>query len=259
MVKTKTTEVPSISIPVDITFIVDATGSMGHFIQQAKTFLINSMSEIESISDILDIRYSLILYRDHPPEDHTFASKILVKVSNVSDLKKGMNSIHFTASGGGDEPESGLDAIADISQLKLRNNSLRYAFLVGDAPLHGTNYQNTNIPCKCGLTSAKIRTVLEKENITLFALSISGNRQCILSFQDITQNVISTNTGTNEITKSLQNVCTNAVWSVSKVLPVLRKDKYAPLTTIAELLEVSVAQISAAIESLNILGLTQNI
>ena len=61
----------TITLPLDVIFIADATGSMASFIKEAKGFLQKSMTVIENISDLLDINYSLIVYRDHPPEDRS--------------------------------------------------------------------------------------------------------------------------------------------------------------------------------------------
>jgi hypothetical protein len=259
--KNNTNKTSPISVPVDIIFIVDVTGSMGGFINDAKQFLVNSLTEIEHISDVLDNSYSLIVYRDHPPEDRTFASKILVNVSDAEGMKTGMKHGAFHADGGGDAPESGLDAINDISKLQLRENSIRYAFIIGDAPLHGTAYAGSRVkPCTCGLTSEKIKTVLERFNITLFAMDVRGAVQTKASFLDITPNLISiTTSGSKEIGTRLEALCKNVIWSVSDVLPVLKEDKFKPLADVADVLKVSIAQVSAAIESLNMLGLTQNI
>ena len=250
----------TITLPLDVIFIADATGSMASFIKEAKGFLQKSMTVIENISDLLDINYSLIVYRDHPPEDRSFASKILANAIKKKELNKAMESSSFTASGGGDIPESGLDAINDITKLDLRENSLRYAFLVGDAPLHGTFYNGRakTCACKCGLTSDKILTILEKHNITLYALNISDASETDISFNCITPNVIRTKgSEVQEIKNKLSHICENAVWSIEKVLPILKSDKYMPVVDIATSLNVPNVKVHESIEVLNTLGLTK--
>jgi len=240
-------------IPVDIIFIVDVTGSMGSYISQAKQFLTSSMKGIEAISPLLDNRYSLIVYRDHPPEDCTFASKILVNVDHTEALTKGMGDHNFRADGGGDTPESGLDGINDITKLKLRPGSMRYAFIVGDAPLHGTGGK----ACKCGLTPVKIKTVLEQCNVVLTGVNISNYSPTTTSFATVAQSVIQCDgKGVAAISTALDKICKNIVWAVSTVLPILKKDKYKPLSEIATQCESNIKDVTAAIESLNLLELT---
>lgn len=242
-----------VRIPVDIVFIVDVTGSMGMYIQEAKRYLTSSMKQIEAISPLLDNTYSLIVYRDHPPQDNTFASRVLTNVGQAADLTKGMNSSAFRADGGGDTPESGLDGINDIKQCALRPGSMRYAFIIGDAPLHGT----TGKACSCGLTPTKIKTVLEQHNTILTGVNISGSYSTTVSFATVAHSVIEAkSTGVAEISASINKICKNIVWAVSTVLPILKKDKYKPLSEIATQCESNIKDVTAAIESLNLLELT---
>lgn len=59
---------------LDLVFGIDATGSMGSYIhsaQQSVRTMIQTIVEAEKA----DVRFALVSYRDHPPQDHSFVTK----------------------------------------------------------------------------------------------------------------------------------------------------------------------------------------
>lgn len=258
--KKSTIESNVFTIPVDIVFLVDVTGSMGSFIGQAKKVLANSMKGLESISKLLDIRYSLIVYRDHPPQDNSFASKILVNCGTYDELNKGMHSAHFSPSGGGDAPESGLDAINDIKKLSLRTDSIRYAFLAGDAPLHGTNFNKSSVKCACGLTADSVKTIVENTNITICGVNLSGNRETNISFQNVCSTVVDGRQAPEKIiVEKLTTLCKDITWAHDTLLPELKVNKFKAAADLAIQFACSIKQVNNGIETLNIAGLTNTL
>lgn len=119
---------------VDICFVVDTTGSMSPFINEAKHRLVETVSRLSSDSSI-QLQVALVEYRDHPPQEKSFVTRTYALTSNMSKVQSYIAKL--TASGGGDEPEAVYDGVAvACRELDWREHSLRFALLVGDAPPH---------------------------------------------------------------------------------------------------------------------------
>lgn len=119
--------------PADIVFIIDTTGSMGGAITNVK-------NNIESFADSLtaggvDYQLGLIDYKEvldgNPIKKFEFTDDVGVFKTNLETL---------SASGGGDGPESGLDAIMDPANgglsFPFRDGSVKQFIVVTDAPVH---------------------------------------------------------------------------------------------------------------------------
>ena len=78
-----------------------------------------------------DIKYGFVAYRDHPPEEFTYLTKI-------QDLCSAEEIINFilqqNACGGGDVPEAVLDGLYQaVTSISYRENSLRFLVHIADA------------------------------------------------------------------------------------------------------------------------------
>lgn len=113
----------------DIAFIIDTTGSMSNAISQVKNSIESFADELEE--NKVDVRLGLIEYKDIY-YDGINSTKCYGWFENVSNFKNKVNSL--VASGGGDAPETLVDAI-NIMQinLKFRNDADKYAIIVTDA------------------------------------------------------------------------------------------------------------------------------
>ena len=119
----------------DICFVIDTTGSMGDFINEAKRRLVDAVSTLSAQNNI-DLEIGLVEYRDHPREDTSFITRVYPLTNNFKQIQKSINKL--AANGGGDYPEAVYDGIQDAcTQMKWRAHSCRYILLVGDAPPHG--------------------------------------------------------------------------------------------------------------------------
>src|ERR1051326_2055048 len=123
---------------VDLAFIVDTTGSMGHLIGVARRQMIAMMQDLTQAASI-NLRLGIVEYRDHPPQDqmvyqvHAFTPNMAKAQQTIEQLK---------AEGGGDTPEAVLDGVvAACRELQWRKSARRLAVLVGDAPPHGVGAQ----------------------------------------------------------------------------------------------------------------------
>lgn len=98
------------STHLDIVFVLDTTGSMGIYIAATKQIIESVIKKYEETNK--DVRFGMVAYRDFPPEDNTYITKIL----QLTDAKTTLNFLReLNADGGGDEPEAVLKALYDGS------------------------------------------------------------------------------------------------------------------------------------------------
>ncbi|KAJ9477633.1 VWFA domain-containing protein [Pseudozyma hubeiensis] len=123
---------------MDLVFIMDATGSMGSYINSA-TKNIETICENIVRSEQLNgpgaLRIGLIAYRDHPPQDHTYIVKNFGFHNKVEKVKEALKTLY--ASGGGDGPEAVTAAMKAALDLDWRPHATKLAVLIADAPPHG--------------------------------------------------------------------------------------------------------------------------
>ena len=123
---------------VEVTFVLDTTGSMGGLIEGAKRRIWSIARRIGEGRPRPDLRIALVGYRD----------KGDAYVTRVHDLSGDMDEVYarlnaFQAEGGGDYPEHVSAALSDaVHRVSwTQGSALRLIFLVGDAPPH-LDYQD---------------------------------------------------------------------------------------------------------------------
>lgn len=101
---------------VDIVFCIDATGSMTPCLESVKRNALNFQTQFaeemtKSNSDIDSMRVKIIVFRDyHDDGDEAMQiSRFYELPTDIEEFKSYMDSI--VASGGGDNPENGLEAL----------------------------------------------------------------------------------------------------------------------------------------------------
>ncbi|KAF8192923.1 elongation factor-2 kinase [Pholiota molesta] len=123
--------------PLDIVFLQDTTGSQGPYIQAARKAIRDICNKISTTGQ-LDrslIRFGLIAFRDHPPQDRTYVTKNFGFTNDIDVMQKNLSEL--VASGGGDGPEAQTAAIADALNTKWAEKAVKLAILITDAPPHG--------------------------------------------------------------------------------------------------------------------------
>ena len=127
---------PNFSLPdnkVEISFVVDATGSMGDELEYLKNELYNVINRAKSDNPTATISTSCVFYRDEGDD-------YVTRVSNfTNDINTTINFIKAQqANGGGDFPEAVHEALyQSINNLQWSGDSkTRILFLVLDAPPH---------------------------------------------------------------------------------------------------------------------------
>ena len=123
-------------VSLDVSLVIDTTGSMGDELSYLQTEFVAISSAIEAKYPDAEQRWSLVLYKDQGDEYVTrwfdFRSDALEFRSRLAEQ---------SASGGGDFPEAPDAAFDVLNQLAWRTDpgTARLAFWVADAPHHGEN------------------------------------------------------------------------------------------------------------------------
>ncbi len=119
-------------VPVDVAFVIDTTGSMGDEIQRLKDTLGVITYQISRMRPQPILRLGMVLFRD---EGDDYVTRVVPFTADLHRFEAELRGV--TAGGGGDYPEdvqAGLKA--SLHDLKWREEGVRLAFLVGDAPPH---------------------------------------------------------------------------------------------------------------------------
>ena len=115
---------------LDLGFLVDATGSMGDEMSFLQSELKDIVRRVRSVEPDVDIRMSIVFYRDR---GDAFITKSLPFTRSADDVVSFISGT--TADGGGDYPEdmnSGLEAM--MRQHWSRDAVPQMLFLLADAP-----------------------------------------------------------------------------------------------------------------------------
>lgn len=118
---------------LDVLFVIDSTGSMEPFIDQAKT----TASALSRFVSAVNGRVALVEYRDEGDE---FTARVL---SNLSDDTAGFyNALgNITVDGGGDSPEALLHALkTGMNGVDWRPGATKAAIVLTDASYHDPDY-----------------------------------------------------------------------------------------------------------------------
>lgn len=169
---------------VDICIVMDTTGSMRAFIEAAKEEARKQAEKIAENAD-LDIRYAVVEYRDHPPEDLSFVTRVY-PFGGAEQFQTALNGL--SANGGGDEPEAVLDGLVEAANLQWRTYADKLCFLIGDSPPHGVG-EVSRWPegCPCKATPNGVVELFASKGIKLHALSIAGNPLTLKSFTEMAE------------------------------------------------------------------------
>jgi Ca-activated chloride channel family protein len=135
---------------LDLVFLVDATSSMAPFIEEAKRRLLDLIDALRGSPLCRSLRLGLVSYRDHAPEEASYASRAVPLTSDTGLIRSAV--VDLVAAGGGDGPEAVTDGLADVVRLDWRPSAVRAVVWFGDAPPHGVEPRSDAFPkgCPCG-------------------------------------------------------------------------------------------------------------
>ncbi|MDR1641391.1 MAG: S-layer homology domain-containing protein [Clostridiales bacterium] len=169
---------PSAAGKADIVFILDTTGSMSTPVSNIQTNIgafANSLSQVYNI----DANYALIEYKDITSEGvgstKIYKNGLSNWYSSISAVQSKIGTLGM--SGGGDLPETPVDALELARQLDWRTSASRYIILLTDAGFKADNSH--------GLLSVdEMAELLDDANITV---SVIGNTAFESEYQVLCQ------------------------------------------------------------------------
>ncbi len=157
---------------VDISFVIDTTGSMWDDIDAAK----DSANRIaDTVLAFPDARVQLVEYRDYG--DSFQAREVVPFTANANSFKNGLSGL--SADEGGDWPESVYSGLMTAFQGDWRPGARKLAVLLGDAPAHnpeeGTGYTRDQV----------LQRAFELDPVVIDAIVIGGDQEAAASFQEL--------------------------------------------------------------------------
>jgi hypothetical protein len=122
------------SVPVDLAFVFDATGSMAPTIQAVRAKIVEiAVSLRTQYPTGYSFQFGAIGYRDKIDDGSTSVSCPFSP--DPETMRRWLTTVQAT--GGGDICEDWIDAMDSVFRLNWRENSLRCIFWLADAPGHG--------------------------------------------------------------------------------------------------------------------------
>ena len=156
---------------LDLLFIMDLTGSMGGYIEEAKRNLINIMDRIIEQSPGIDINLGFIGYRDIPQEGGG-------EYINIDFTQNHTSIQNVRAALGGDTPEDVAWAFEKALNKAWKSNA-KFIVFIADAPGHGKKYYPKDYKYPDGISGRKdIEESVEelaKNNVSMFCLRITSD------------------------------------------------------------------------------------
>jgi hypothetical protein len=118
------------------------------------------------------VRFALVKYRDHPPQDSTFVTEAYPFTDNIELMKQNVDTM--AASGGGDGPEAVSAALHEVNLLEWRPNASKVCVLISDAPPHGLGESGDGFPQGCPMGTDPIKTCKEMaaKGIVVYAVGV---------------------------------------------------------------------------------------
>lgn len=119
-------------VPLDVLFLLDATGSMGDEIGRLKTQIDSVAERVAALEGTPDVRFGMTLYRD---EGDTFVTATRDFTADVESFRNDLAAV--VADGGGDYPEALEEGLAEaLAAPSWRDPAatVQMVFLVADAP-----------------------------------------------------------------------------------------------------------------------------
>jgi hypothetical protein len=121
-------------VPLDLMFLIDATGSMGDEIGRLKSTVATVVDRIEALPGQPDVRIGMTVFRD---EGDSFVTGTYDFTSDIDAFQKALAAVE--ADGGGDTPEAldeGLDDALSKPSWRPAGSATQLVVLIGDAGGH---------------------------------------------------------------------------------------------------------------------------
>lgn len=119
-------------VPLDVLFLLDATGSMGDEIDRLKQSIDSVAARVDALEGTAGVRFAMTLYRD---EGDAFVTSTFDFTSDVEQFRTALADV--VADGGGDYAEALDEGLAEALALpawRSPGEAVQLVFLVADAP-----------------------------------------------------------------------------------------------------------------------------
>lgn len=129
----------SLPTQLDVSLVIDTTGSMSDELRFLKVELDSIVTRVEEAHPDIDIRFSLVVYRD---AGDAYVTKSFDFTDSLEEIRNWLDQQH--ASGGGDYPEAMHLALEESAAHTWRQgNTAKMLFLLADAPPHADQVGRT--------------------------------------------------------------------------------------------------------------------
>jgi hypothetical protein len=108
---------------------------MGSYIRVAQNNITSIAKELSQKAQH-DLRFGLVCYRDHPPAEQSYATRVFEFTSSLDDMSRNVGTMK--AHGGGDTPEAVACALNAALRLPWRPNSVKASPLNVASVTHAT-------------------------------------------------------------------------------------------------------------------------
>ena len=122
---------------VDICFMLDCTGSMNSYVDEAKMVIHNIVDKLKKMFNDFSLRMAFVGYKDH--NDGSQRVVVLPFTNDPNSFKPYVSSI--STGGGDDQCEDVFGGLEEVGKLEWTNLS-RVLFHIGDAPCHGERFHS---------------------------------------------------------------------------------------------------------------------
>lgn len=146
---------------------------MGAYIKSAQDNIRAIATQIsERKGNECSIRFALVKYRDHPPQDTTFITEVYPFTKSLDVMKANVDTM--AAQGGGDGPEAVTAALHEVLELNWRPNSTKVCVFIADAPPHGLGENGDGFPngSPDGKDPIVITRALASKGVTVYAIGV---------------------------------------------------------------------------------------
>jgi hypothetical protein len=119
-------------VPLDVFFVLDATGSMGDELDRLTATVDSVVERISVLDGDPDVRLGMTVYRD---EGDAFVTRTFDFTDDVAAFRTALGEVR--ADGGGDDPEALDEALAaalDEPTWRAPGEAVQLAFVIADAP-----------------------------------------------------------------------------------------------------------------------------
>lgn len=168
-----------VSGQADIIFAIDTTGSMSDVISNVANNIIGFSENLMSSYNV-NVNYALVDYKDIEEDGEDTTKNVKNGTSNwFTDVRSFQNAVsELTVDGGGDVPETAIDALEFSRRLNFRSNVNKYIVLVTDA-----DYKNNN---NYGINSMDEEISLLKNNEIVVSVVTNSDNQEV--YQNLYEN-----------------------------------------------------------------------